>query len=232
LHPEHNEDMRALLIVEDDTEMAAALESGLRAEGYDTVAVGDGVNALTQVATREFAACVVDLNLPGMSGFEICRRIRESGNTVPLLMLTARASLDDRVSGLDSGADDYLTKPFSLAELAARLRALLRRNPHELWIRDEFGDITMDSRARRVTVAGHGVALSPKEFELLRTLIGRPETPWSQAELLSEVWGSENISPNVVQQYISALRRKLAAFDSRVEITTKRNAGYQVRVRP
>lgn len=223
--------MPTVLIVEDEADMAAVIDSGLRAEGYDTVVVGDGVAALVEASDHEFATAIVDLNLPGMSGFEICRRIRESGSTIPLLMLTARDAIDDRVAGLDAGADDYLTKPFSLAELAARLRALLRRNPHELWVRDEFGDLVLDSRTRRVTVAGRPVVLSPKEFEMLRALVGRPDTAWPSAELLDAVWGAENISPNVVQQYISALRKKLAAFDSSVEIVTRRGVGYQIRVR-
>jgi len=221
--------MRTILIVEDDAGMTAALEGGLAAEGYATVSVGDGVAALVQASDHEFAAAIVDVNLPGMSGFEICRRIREGGSTTPLLILTARDGVDDRVTGLDSGADDYLAKPFSLAELAARLRALLRRNPNELWVRDEFGDLLLDSRTRRMTVAGRAVVLSPKEFELLRTLISRPGGTWSSGELLETVWGGENISANVVQQYISSLRKKLAAFGSRAEIATRRGAGYEIR---
>jgi two-component system OmpR family response regulator len=219
--------VKSILIVEDDDQMGLALERGIRSEGYDTVLVGNGVDALINAATEKFAAAVIDVMLPHMSGFEICRRIRESGSSLPILLLTARDAVDDRVTGLDAGADDYLTKPFSFAELAARIRALIRRDPAGQWIKVTAGDLTLDSQTRKGFVGGHSLALSPNEFMLLRELISHVDVPSTRAEILEAVWGSSaNIDPNIVEQYVSALRRKLAARESNVAIVTVRGVGY------
>ena len=221
--------VRAILIVEDDPQMGAALEQGLGDEGYRTTLLGTGVDALVELAAHPYAAAVVDVGLPAMSGFEVARRIRDSGSTMPVLLLTARDAIDDRVKGLDAGADDYLTKPFSFAELAARLRALLRRDPAELWLRAEFGDVLLDSQTRRMTVAGRPVALSPNEFVVLRLLVAHPGEVFPVSALLDRVWGSsENIDPNVVHQYISALRKKLERAGSSTAIVTVRGEGYRI----
>jgi two-component system OmpR family response regulator len=219
--------VKSILIVEDDAKMGSALERGIQAEGYETTLVDNGVDALISVANGQFSAAVVDVMLPHMSGFEICRRVRESGSTLPMLLLTARDAIDDRVTGLDSGADDYLTKPFSFAELAARIRALLRRDPAELWVTVSAGDLTLDSRSRKGAVAGRSFLLSPNEFLLLRTMITHLDQTMSRPDLLEAVWGSaEHIDENIVEQYVSSLRKKLAARGSNVSIATVRGVGY------
>ncbi|TAL44328.1 MAG: response regulator transcription factor [Salinibacterium sp.] len=219
--------MKSILIAEDDEHMADALERGIRAEGYDTVVVGNGMDTLIQVATEHFAAAVIDVMLPSMSGFEICRRVRETGSTLPILLLTARDAVQDRVSGLDAGADDYLTKPFSFPELAARLRALIRRDPAEQWAKTTAGDLTLDSQSRRGFVGEQPLSLSPNEFMLLRGLVNHLGVPSTRQQILEEVWGTAtHIDPNIVEQYISALRKKLASRGSTVSIVTVRGVGY------
>lgn len=221
--------MKSVLIVEDDEDMGRALERGIRAEGYETTFVGNGVDALIAAAHEQFSAAVVDVMLPGMSGFEICRHIRETGSTLPILLLTARDAIDDRVTGLDSGADDYLTKPFAFVELAARIRALLRRDANGGKLSLSVGQLVLDSASLRVTVGERQVAMSPKEFALLRLLASRLHTTVGRVAILEEVWGSaENIDPNIVEQYVSYLRRKLDPLPSGVRITTVRGAGYKL----
>jgi len=223
--------VKSVLIVEDDEDMGRALERGIRAEGYETTFVGNGVDALIAAAHEQFSAAVVDVMLPGMSGFEICRHIRETGSTLPILLLTARDAIDDRVTGLDSGADDYLTRPFSFAELAARLRALIRRDPYEQWVEVTAGNLTLDSQSRKGHVGDHSLALSPNEFMLLRSLVTHLDAPLSRQEILQSVWGvSEHIDPNIVDQYVSTLRRKLSARGSDVSIVTVRGTGYLAHV--
>ncbi|WP_349899605.1 response regulator transcription factor [Parafrigoribacterium soli] len=223
--------MKSILIVEDDEDMARVLERGIRAEGYETVCVGNGVDALISVANEQFSAAVIDVMLPGMTGFEICRHIRETGNRLPILLLTARDAIDDRVTGLDSGADDYLTKPFNFAELAARIRALVRRDPSDQSTKVTAGNLTLDSQSRKGHVDDRSLALSPNEFTLLRGLITHPDAPLSRQEILQSVWGtSQYVDPNIVDQYVSALRKKLAAQGSTVSIVTVRGVGYRARV--
>ncbi|WP_344063079.1 response regulator transcription factor [Microbacterium pumilum] len=222
--------MRSVLIVEDDPEMGPVLERGIGERDYHATLVTDGVQALIHVARQQYAAAVIDVMLPGMTGFEVCRRIRETGSTVPILLLTARDGIDDRVFGLDSGADDYLTKPFSFDELAARLRALIRRDAAEQWTLVSFGDLTLDAPTRRARVGDRPLALSPNEFLLLRLLISQSERTVGRPEILDAVWGSPHIDPNIVDQYISTLRRKLTAQSSIVSIVTVRGAGYRAEV--
>ena len=222
--------MRAVIIVEDDPEMGQVLKRGIAAQDYTTTLVTDGVAALIQISQHQFAAAVIDVMLPGMSGFEVCRRMRESGSTVPVLLLTARDGIDDRVFGLDSGADDYLTKPFSFDELAARLRALMRRDAAEQWALVSFGNITLDAQTRRALVGDGQMALSPNEFLMLKLLLSQPDRTVSRPEILDFVWGSPHVDQNIVDQYVSTLRKKLAAQSSSVSIVTIRGVGYQVEV--
>jgi two-component system OmpR family response regulator len=218
-----------ILIVEDDPQMGGLIDRGLIAEGYETVVVSNGVDALIAVATQDVALAAIDVMLPGMSGFEICRRIRDTGSSVPLLLLTARDAVEDRVYGLDSGADDYLTKPFAFVELSARIRALLRRDATGEKLAVTVGTVRIDSAALAVTVAGRPLPMSPKEFALLRLLASNPGTTVSRSRILEEVWGSsENIDPNIVDQYVSYLRRKLDPEAAAVRITTVRGAGYSL----
>lgn len=216
-----------ILIVEDDPQMGELIKRGLTADGYETRVVDNGVDALIAVSTEEFALAAIDVMLPQMSGFEICRRIRQSGSSMPLLLLTARTAVEDRVFGLDAGADDYLTKPFAFVELSARVRALLRRDANADKLVVTVGALRIDSLAVSVTVSGHPLSMSPKEFALLRLLAATAGEVVSRSRILEEVWGStENIDPNIVDQYVSYLRRKLEPVHSEVRIVTKRGSGY------
>ena len=216
-----------ILIVEDDPQMGELIMRGLTADGYETRVVDNGVDALIAVSTEEFALAAIDVMLPQMSGFEICRRIRQSGSSMPLLLLTARTAVEDRVFGLDAGADDYLTKPFAFVELSARVRALLRRDANADKLVVTVGALRIDSLAVAVTVSGHPLSMSPKEFALLRLLAASVGEVVSRSRILEEVWGStENIDPNIVDQYVSYLRRKLEPVHSEVRIVTKRGSGY------
>ena len=218
-----------ILVVEDDDQMGALIERGLRAEGYEIVRVSNGVDALIAAANDDFGMAAIDVMLPQMSGFEICRRIRDAGNTMPVLLLTARDTVDDRVFGLDSGADDYLTKPFAFAELTARVRALLRRHSMGTPLNLSLGNLVLDSRDLKVTVAGRTVSMSPKEVALLRLLCSRAGSTVDRTTILEEIWHSTtHIDPNIVDQYISYLRRKIDSDAAGVRIVTVRGTGYTV----
>jgi two-component system OmpR family response regulator len=220
-----------ILVVEDDPEMRLLLERGLAADGYDVRAVGNGVDALITARNEMIAGSVVDVMLPGMSGFEICRRLRESEETFPILLLTARDAVEDRVFGLDSGADDYLTKPFDFTELSARMRAMLRRNSGIDRMRISVGNLVLDSETLRVTVGDTVIATSPKEFALLRLLAQDAGTAVSRARILETVWGSNaHIDTNIVDQYISYLRHKLDTEQCGIRIVTVRGSGYLIEV--
>jgi two-component system OmpR family response regulator len=219
--------MPKLLIVEDDPTMGALLERGLAEEGYEVVRVDNGVAALVAAASNDFAAAAIDVMLPEMSGFEICRHLRAHGNTVPVLLLTARDTVDDRVFGLDSGADDYLTKPFAFAELSARLRALVRRDSSAPRPVVRIGRVQLDTRAVRASVDDKAVPLSTKEFSLLRMLASRNGEAVSRADILEEVWGTtKHIDPTIVDQYVSYLRRKLDPVRAGIRVVTVRGIGY------
>ncbi|MCI4657097.1 MULTISPECIES: response regulator transcription factor [Cryobacterium] len=221
--------MTKILVVEDDEQMGALIERGLEAEGYEIVRVGNGMDALIAINNNEFDLAAIDVMLPQMTGFEICRRIRDSGNTMPVLLLTARDTVDDRVFGLDSGADDYLTKPFAFLELTARVRALLRRQSMATPLSLELGNLAIDSRDLKVTVAGRSVSMSPKEVALLRLLCSRAGTTVDRTTILEEIWnGTEHIDPNIVDQYISYLRRKIDSAAAGMRIVTVRGSGYAV----
>jgi len=221
--------MARILVVEDDLEMGALVDRGLHAEGYEVNVVANGVDALIALAHGDFAAAAVDVMLPQMDGIEVCRRIRESGSTTPVILLTARNAIEDRVFGLDSGADDYLTKPFAIAELTARLRAHLRREMGGTKTVVRVGGLSLDSVAVRATVDDRPLALSVKEFSLLRMLASRAGTVASRAKILDEVWGSsEHFEPTIVDQYVSYLRKKLAAAPAGVRIVTIRGAEHRL----
>ena len=217
-------------MVEDDVRMAAAIRRGLRYEGLIVDIVGDGEQALRAVGANDFDAIVLDVMMPGLDGFETCRRLRLDGIWVPVLMLTARDAVEDRVRGLDGGADDYLTKPFSLAELTARLRALARRGPVERPTVLEVGDLRLDPATREVWRGEAEINLSAREFALLETFMRRPSVVFTQTQLLESAWdlGYEQRS-NVVEVYIRYLREKIdRPFDVH-SIETVRGAGYRLR---
>ena len=225
--------MTRILIVEDDATMGALLVRGLGDEGYEVVRVDNGTDALIAIANNTFSAAAIDVMLPELSGYEICRQLRDEGNLLPVLLLTARDSIDDRVYGLDSGADDYLTKPFAFAELSARIRALVRRDSAMPKSVLTVGGLRLDIQAVRASLDGKSLPLSTKEFSLLRMLAARAGTVATRPEILHEVWGTtRHIDPTIVDQYISYLRRKLAAVDSGVEIITVRGSGYSLSTTP
>jgi two-component system OmpR family response regulator len=222
--------MMRVLIVEDEPKMATLLRRGLLEEGYAADVAASGEDALWLAEAHEYDAIVLDVMLPGWSGHETCRRLREASVWTPVLMLTARDAVEDRVAGLDSGADDYLTKPFSLAELVARLRALMRRGGVERPTELVVGDLRLDPASRRVWRAATEVSLSPKEFALLETFMRRPGQVLSRLQLLEHAWdfAYENRS-NVVDVYMRYLREKLDRPFGRDSFETVRGAGYRLR---
>ncbi|MCJ1684727.1 MULTISPECIES: response regulator transcription factor [unclassified Rathayibacter] len=223
----------AVLVVEDDVEMGELLVRGLTGDGYDVDLFPDGIGALNAARGTDYAAAVLDVMLPGMSGFEICRHLRATGATLPVIMLTARDALQDRVFGLDAGADDYLAKPFHFEELSARLRAMIRRERLTNRAPVVLGDLRVDPYTHTASVDGSVLPLSPKEFGVLRALAARAGDFVPRGEILLEVWGSaEFVDHNIAEQYVSYLRRKLAAGGASVEITTRRGAGYRLEVKP
>jgi two-component system OmpR family response regulator len=219
-----------VLVVEDDARMAAAIRRGLRFEGLVVDLAGGGEEALLKVGSTEYDAIVLDVMMPGLDGFETCRRLRADGVWVPVLMLTARDAVEDRVRGLDGGADDYLVKPFSLAELLARLRALVRRGPVERPASLAAGDLTLDPAAREVRRGGQEVELSAREFALLETFMRRPGQVFTQLQLLESAWdlGYEQRS-NVVEVYVRYLREKIDRPFGVESIETVRGVGYRLR---
>ena len=223
--------MTKILIVEDDPAMGSLLERGLTDEGYDVVRVVNGIDALIAVANNDFSAAAIDVMLPEMNGFEICRHLRKHGNLMPVLLLTARDSIDDRVLGLDSGADDYLTKPFAFAELSARIRALVRRDTAVPKQVIRVGMLQLDVQAVRATFNDKPLPLSTKEFSLLRFLAGQDGRVVGRTEILQDVWGTtRHIDPTIVDQYVRYLRRKLEPVDSGVTIQTVRGSGYALKI--
>ena len=199
-----------LLLVEDDPAMARALSRGLRAQGYAVDVASDGDEALHHAAVSEYDAVILDLMLPVRDGFEVCRGIRASGSWVPILMLTARAAVGDRIRGLDAGADDYLPKPFDFGELLARVRALVRRQPVQRPVRLEVGELTVDPATHEVRLGDRPVELTAREFAVLELLVRRAGRVTTRAELLEHVWDANyEGSTNIVDVYVGHLRRKL-----------------------
>jgi two-component system, OmpR family, response regulator len=219
-----------VLVVEDDVRMAAAIRRGLRFEGLVVDVAADGEAALRTVGTIDYDAIVLDVMMPGLDGFETCERLRRDGVWAPVLMLTARDAVEDRVRGLDGGADDYLTKPFSLAELTARLRALVRRGSTERPAVLEVGELRLDPSTREVWRRDAEINLSTREFALLETFMRRPGHVLTQMQLLEAAWdlGYEQRS-NVVEVYVRYLRQKIDRPFGVSSIETVRGAGYRLR---
>src|SRR3954470_10884300 len=219
-----------VLIVEDQPKMAGLLRRGLVDEGHAAGIAATGEDALWMTQGHPDDAIVLDVMLPGLTGFETCRRLRNSGVWAPVLMLTARDGVDDRVAGLDAGADDYLTKPFSLAELFARLRALVRRGDVERPTELVVGDVRLDPASRRVWRGSEQVQLSPKEFALLETFMRRPGEVLSRLQLLEHAWdfAYENRS-NVGDVYVRYLREKIDRPAASDWMETVRGVGSRLR---
>ena len=217
-----------LLLVEDDARLADLLLRSLREQGYAVDHVTDGDAAIVQAAVNPYDVVVLDVQLPKRNGFEVCAEIRRRRNPVPILMLTARDAVHDRVAGLDSGADDYLTKPFDLSELTARVRALLRRMPEIALRVINVADLTVDTAAQTAQRAGSQLALTTKEYVLLEYLVRHAGRVIGRAELVEHVW-DENHDPftNAIEVYINRLRKKVD--DGRPPlIHTRRGAGYML----
>ena len=218
-----------VLIVEDDVAMASLLQRSLVKQGYVVVVAANGTDALWQVAENDFAAVILDAMIPAPDGFAVCRQMRETGRWAPVLMLTARDSIDDRVRGLDAGADDYLTKPFALAELYARLRALVRRDPGERPVQLRCGDLVLDPVSRSVHRGDQPIELSPKEFDLLHELLRHPGEALTRTHLLEHVWDfAQTGDSNVVDVYVRYLRNKLDRPFGRSSLQTIRGVGYRL----
>ena len=216
-----------LLLVEDDEKLARSVAKGLRNEGYAVDVANDGDSALLNAAVWDYDAVLLDVMLPGTDGFAVCRLLRERGCWAPVLMLTARAGVTDRVTGLDAGADDYLPKPFDFGELLARVRALVRRRPSERPARIEVGDLIVDPATHGVTRAESAVALTAREFALLEFLAANAGHVVSRTTLLEHVWDANYMgSTNIVDVYVAHLRKKLEQPFDRPLIRTVRGVGF------
>jgi two-component system OmpR family response regulator len=219
-----------VLIVEDHVKMAGLIRRGLRKEGMAVDVAGDGEEGVARAEATEYDAIILDVMLPGIDGFEVCRRLRADGIWAPILMLTARDAVKDRIAGLDEGADDYLTKPFSYAELLARLRALVRRGAVERPTELRVGDLRLDPARRQAWRGETEIALSAKEFSILETFMRRPGDVLSRFQLLEHAWDYEYENrSNVVDSYIRLLRQKIDKPFGLKSIETVRGAGYRLR---
>ena len=221
-----------VLLVEDDPAVRGAVERALRHAGHQPALATDGVRALEQATAVPYDAVVLDLGLPGLDGLEVCRRLRASGNQVPVLMLTARAAVAERVAGLDAGADDYLVKPFALDELLARLRAFERRAPSSGQVRGElrFGDLVIDRDAMTCRRGEREIQLSRTEYQLLELLMANQGKVLSRDVIFDKVWGYDfGPESNSLDVYVGYLRRKLEADGERRIIHTVRAVGYVMR---
>ena len=219
-----------LLVVEDEPRLALLLKRGLEQQGYSADVTGDGAEALWLATEADYDAIVLDVMLPGVDGLEVTRRLRSGGRWAPVLLLTARDGIDDRVAGLDAGADDYLVKPFSFAELAARVRALVRRGRVERPTVLEVDDLRLDPARRQAWRGQARLDLSPKEFALLELFLVHPGEVLTRTRILEHVWDFAYApASNIVDQYVGYLRRKIDRPFGRLSIETVRGAGYRLR---
>ncbi len=219
-----------VLVIEDEVRMARLIKRALEEEGHAVDIAGDGPDGLWMATENPYAAVVLDIMLPGFDGFELCRRLRAAGIWAPVLMLTARDQVGDRVRGLDAGADDYLVKPFSLLELSARLRALARRDDRRRPAVLSEGDLKLDPASRRAWRGDAELQLSPKEFSLLEFFLRNPGTVLTRSQIIEAVWDfAYDGTSNVVDQYVNYLRRKVDIPFGRTDIETVRGIGYRLR---
>ena len=224
--------MAKILVIEDDMKTANAIRSGLRGEGYDTAVARTGEDGFFQLSAESFDLVVLDWMLPGRDGIEILKTLRARGTKTPVLLLTARDTVGDRVIGLDSGADDYLVKPFAFAELVARVRALLRRTSDTEALRKQIGDLVLDVENRRVIRGSHEIAVTPREFELLAYLLRYHGQIVTRQMLAKDVWReSHRATPldNVIDVHVAHLRRKIDEGHRAKLIQTVRGVGFVLR---
>jgi len=224
-----------ILIVDDDIRVTSALRRTLAYEGYQVSIAANGEGALSIARTKPPDVVILDLMLPGIDGLEVCRRLRASGDAVAVLMLTARDAVADRVAGLETGADDYLVKPFALEELLARIKALLRRRSPPDVVREVlcFADLELDTATRQAKRGTHAIELSTTEYELLTLFLRNPRVVLTRAVLMDRIWGRDFAGgPNVLEVYIGHLRSKLEQHGEKRLIQTVRGAGYVLRTDP
>jgi len=216
-----------LLLVEDDARIARFVAKGLREQAYAVDVANTGDDALYQAAINTYDLVILDVMIPGRNGFEVCRELRKSGQRMPILMLTARDAVEDRITGLDHGADDYLTKPFEFRELLARLRALLRRSGELRPAKIAVADLVLDTAAQSVSRAGRNVTLTAKEYALLEYLARNAGRVVGRAEIAEHVW-DESFDPfsNLIEVYVNRVRRKIDADSNKPLLHTRRGAGY------
>lgn len=219
-----------ILLVEDEVAIAAVIKQGLEQEHYEVDAVHDGREGLKCAAERLYGLIILDVMLPGMDGFAVCEELRERGVSVPILMLTARDAVRDRVHGLQLGADDYLPKPFDFSELVARVQALLRRDRLHKARMIRIADLEIDTRARTVFRAGQEITLTPREFALLEALAGHESQVLTREVIQEQVWLDEESSSNTVDVYIGSLRKKIDAGHDAKLIQTVHGVGYTLKV--
>ena len=217
-----------ILLVEDDERISRFITKGLREHSYAVDRVSDGESALFQSEIGDYDLIILDIMIPGKDGFEVCAEFRARGSSIPILMLTARDAVEDRITGLDTGADDYLTKPFEFGELTARIRALLRRPKHEvLPVILSVGDLELDTRSRTALGRGERIELTAKEYALLEFFIRNPDRVIGRSEISEHVW-DETFDPfsNLIEVYVNRLRQKLLSKVSTPVLQTRRGAGY------
>ena len=218
-----------LLVVEDEQRLAVGLRKGLEAEGFAVDVVHNGTDGIWMARENPFDAIILDVMLPGANGYQVCRTLRSEGNWTPILMLTAKDGVWDQVEGLDTGADDYLTKPFSYAVLIARLRALRRRGAPVRPTVLEAGELRLDPATRRVWLRGEQIALTRREFAILEYLLHHPDKVMSKRDILDHVWDFDfDGDPNIVEVYVRRLRTKLHRPGDGAVIETVRGAGYRL----
>lgn len=222
--------MSRILVVEDETKLARFIELELQYEGYEVSVAHDGFSGLTVARQSHLDLILLDWMLPGISGPEICRRLRHTGSKVPIILLTAKDEVSDRVAGLDAGADDYLVKPFSIEELLARIRARLRGNSTEVAEVIEFATLRLNRTTREVYRGDRSIELTAKEFDLLEYLLSHPRQVLTRDQILERVWGYDFMGDsNIIEVYIRYLRLKLEAKQEKRLIQTVRGVGYVLR---
>lgn len=222
-----------LLFAEDEVELSDAVVAVLKHNNYSVDAVYNGQDAYDYLSAQEYDGAILDIMMPGLDGVEVVKRIRKEGNQVPVIFLTAKSELDDRVLGLDAGADDYLTKPFALKELLARIRSITRRVGEVTGNTLQFGDLSLDANTYILSCGKQSISLPNKEFQMLEMMMRNPSQILSQDQFMDRIWGLDSETDlSVVWVNISYLRKKIAKLESKVSIKVTRNVGYSLDYQP